>query len=468
MKKPVRQVRYEVSMVPHWTCRLALPLVFLIGLTGCPEGEPFEGCSPPIQREAGPANPGIVRVGEPSRVFALPLIFQACSNTSGLPSSATAEITGPGGEALEAQVQLGTPTSSTAIQFTPAQPGPHHILLEFVPRGGIHQIDVHAALDRSAETSSQLISRSCDSLERTLQGAWVCNSTVLRGTESLGSFPNARLAVAGDVIWVVDGSTVSRYVDTGTALMLTGTASRPSGGTEFLLASPDELVALLSTSLMLYTFQGGVVTAGAATSWTRPALPTMPESPYGVLLREGSQLAIATRASSASSALVQVCPYQLLSGRFERTTGACQQFPGEIIGFEPGVLWTRDAPTITLSLPVPARIHRQVWAGGQVTEQGSLSLGFQVVFISAHPRTRPAAVPLVRNAPPSSNFPSIPTSEIPAVTSMARWSPQRKALVLEHLDEAMTGGSASPTLYWGPASPSASQPTKVFLRPPTL
>jgi hypothetical protein len=39
------------------------------------------------------------------------------------------------------------------------------------------------------------------------------------------------------------------------------------------------------------------------------------------------------------------------------------------------------------------------------------------------------------------------------------WSPQRQTLLLEHLDEEITNGFASPGLYWGL--------TKVLLRPPT-
>jgi hypothetical protein len=455
-------------MAPHWTCRLVLAWVFLIGLTGCPEDPVVEGCFEPFELFPNLENPGIVRVGEPARVYALPLSFQVCVNdASSYPSSATAEVSGPAGEALATQIELGTRSTVTAVQFTPARPGPHHVLIEFAPRGGLHQLDVHAAQDRTAEAPSQSLSRICTSLERTLQGAWACESTVLRGTETLGSFIGARLAVAGDVIWVVDSSSVRRYVDTGTALTLTGTTTRSATGIEFLLASPNELVVLLHNSLMLYTFEDGALTPGGATSWLRPTSPIMPDSPYGVLLREGGQLAVATRTSSGSNAFVQVCPYQLLSGRFERTPGACSQFLGEIIGFEPGVLWTRDLPHITSSSaePNPLQIRRWMWAGGQLSEQGSLSLGIHVV-ISDRPKMRSAVVPLVRNTILGGN-PSSHSPSIPHIASVVTWSPQRQTLLLEHLDEEITNGSASSGLYWGAAPPGAPQSTKVRLRPET-
>lgn len=455
-------------MASHWMRCLVLALLLLIGLTGCPEEPVVEGCFEPFEIFPDLANPGIVRAGEPARVYALPLGFKVCVNdATNYPSSAIAEVTDPAGGALAAQIELGTRSTVTAVQFTPAQLGPHHVLIEFAPRGGIHQLDVYAAQDRTAEAPGQSLSRICTSLERTLQGAWVCESAVLRGTEQLGTFTGARLAVAGDVIWVVDSASVRRYVDTGTALTLTGTAPRTATGLEFLLASPNELVVLLSNSLMLYTFQDGALTPGGATSWFRPTTPIMPESPYGVLLREGGQLAVATRTSSGTSTFVQVCPYQLLSGRFERTTGACSQFQGEIIGFEPGVLWTKDLPLAASpsTEPNPLRIRRWVWAEGQLTEQGSLSLGIHVA-VSDRPGTRSAVVPLVYNTLLSGNVPANPPS-IPPVYSVVTWSPQRQALLLEHLDEEIANGYASPGLYWGMAPPGAPGPTKVCLRPPS-
>jgi hypothetical protein len=94
-----------------------------------------------------------------------------------------------------------------------------------------------------------------------------------------------------------------------------------------------------------------------------------------------------------------------------------------------------------------------------------LSLGVHV-FVSDRPRMRPAVVPIVRNAS-LRGIPPAPTPEIPHISSVVAWSPQRKALILENLDREMTDGYASPGLYWALASPLDSQPTKVRLRLPT-
>jgi hypothetical protein len=86
-----------------------------------------------------------------------------------------------------------------------------------------------------------------------------------------------------------------------------------------------------------------------------------------------------------------------------------------------------------------------------------LSLGIHVA-VSDRPKTRSAVVPLVRNTLLDGNIPPNSPS-IPPVSSVVAWSAQRQALVLEHLDEEITTGFASPGLYWGHS--------KVLLRPPT-
>jgi hypothetical protein len=54
------------------------------------------------------------------------------------------------------------------------------------------------------------------------------------------------------------------------------------------------------------------------------------------------------------------------------------------------------------------------------------------------------------------------------VTAVLTWSPQKKAIYLEHLDAELTGVYASPSLYWGWPSGAPTGPlTKVRLRPPS-
>jgi hypothetical protein len=449
-------------MAPHWTCRLAATLLLLSGLSGCSEDLPPTACSgepPPLSLFT--PQPGIVRAGAPARLHVMPSVTFSCSGgITSQPTSATAEVEGPEGHPLESRIELGLPGSPTIVEFTPDRPGPHHVIVVFSETGGLHQFDLHAAQDRSAEAPSQPLSVTCGSLERTLQGAWICDSSILRGDRVLSSFSGARLAVAGDVIWVVTSASIRRYVDTGTEIVLTGSFSHQRSGAEFLLASPDELIVLHTFLLGSYSFSGGVLTSPGTRTVERPSGAIMPGSPYGVLVREGDRLALASRTRIGNTSAVQVCSYLLSSGKFEPVTGACPVQPGEISGFEPGILWTKDPSVSGSEVPNQGLLRRWRWTGGQLVEQGSLALGIHTSLFE-RPLLRSAAVPVLRNISPS--------QDIPQAFSVVTWSSQRKMLLLEHLDAEVADALASPTLFWGKLSSTpAVTPTRVRLRPPPL
>jgi hypothetical protein len=418
------------------TLRPTFAALLVLGLSGCSD----DPLPPPLCIIVGDQfvpvdSPGIVLVGQPVSVT-IPPSTNLCLDSTSRPTSVTAEIEGPGGEPLSHQIELRPQGDAAVLQFTPERSGPHHVLVAFAEVGGVRQFDFLAAQDRSAEAPAQPLSRMCGSLERTLQGAWICDAFVERGETILKEFSGAsRLAVAGDVIWVVESTRIQRYVDTGTELLLTGTLTHPYGTTESVVASPDELVVLDDTSLVLYTFQAGVLSAGYPEPWARPVVEVMSLSPRGVLVRNGDWLAIGTRSKSATEPVVQVCLYQLLSGRFHRTSQACQQLPGEIHGFEPGVLWTKDLPSPSSNGLNMGLVRRWVLGQGRLDEQGSVSLGVNTVALTSSLR-RPSAVPVVA------------TSSL-SVQALVTWSPQRKALVLESLDTQLLSASATPSLYWG-------------------
>jgi hypothetical protein len=281
---------------------------------------------------------------------------------------------------------------------------------------------------------------------------------VLRGSTVLESFDGSWLTVAGDVVWVVDRLNVRRCVDTGTTFELTGSFFHGNGqAVVFLLGSPDELIGLFPFHLERYTFSGGALTATDSIPWTRPSA-TVVGALYATILREGDRIAISTRSGTGDDSGVQVCPYLLVSGKFQSPVGACPVIRGEAIGFEPGVLWTRDLPASTSEGLNQGLLHRWVWTGGQLVEQGSLALGpnasagnqLAVAF---------AAVPLVSSSFVPSGYPHGPY--------VVTWSPQRQQLLLELLALDTLSARASPTLYWGETDQSSSSaPTKVHLRPP--
>ncbi len=446
-------------MVTHWTPRAAFAVFLLLGLTGCPDNG-SEQCIPrpgSFQED----QPGIVLVGRPVRLNIHPTRVPGCvSEAEPTPSSVTVEIEGPDGAPVAHQLDLGGIGSSAVLQFTPERPGSYRFVVAFSPVGGLHQISLNAALDRSAEAASiETLSKTCENVERTLQGAWVCDTSVLRGSTVLGSFSGAWLTVAGDVVWVADRLEVHRYVDTGTTFERTGSFFHGANqAVDFLFASPDELLLLTPFRLERIAFSGGALTSTDQIPWIRPRETVFQQAPYAVILREGDRFAIATRSGTRDNAVVQVCPYQVVAGRFLPPAGACPVSRGEIIGFEPRVLWTRDVPVRTPEGQNQGLIYRWVWTGGQLVEQGSLALGPNA-WLANQPMYRVAAVPLVMSRTFAVDQPSTPY--------VVTWSPQREKLLLERLSVDIVSTYVSPTFYWGQtAQPPAVTPTRVQLRPP--
>ena len=443
--------------------RFAFCALVLLGLTGCSGETPGE--PPPPFCEATPPSPfpgsvqhsGLMKVGQRFTLSVPPVNPSVCRGPTN-PTSVTAEIEGPGGEPVEGQIQLGEPNAPATLQFTPVRPGPHHILVAFAQEGGLHQFDFHAVMDHSASTPSHTLNRVCTSLERTQQGSWVCDIEVLRGETVVTTFPYSRLAVAGDVLWVLSRTALRRYVDTGTDLVLTGSLSHSQGTATFLLASADELAAVHEGTLALYTFSGGTLASAGPTPWNRPSAPVGPsDSPYGVLLREGSQFSLVTREVANSLSVVQTCPYQLDSGRLQRTADTCLQLRGDVVGFEPRVLWTRLPPALSGTRLEQGLIHRWEWSGGRLAEAGSVSLGAHVRLVFP-PMASPSVVPVIV-ADQSGSFSG-------SLTAVAVWSPERRAILFEHLDAEVSELHASPTFYWGNTLQSAPyQFTKIRLRP---
>ncbi|WP_224245704.1 hypothetical protein [Hyalangium gracile] len=440
------------------TLRLAVAASTLLGLSACSDDAP----PPPECFVIGSQPPpvtglGLFLSGQQVTVDVMPF-SSSCGIDDPQPTSVTAEVEGPSGEPVAHQIELGERGLPSVLTFTPERPGPHHILVAFSQVGGIHQFDFLVASDRTAETSSTPLPGTCGSLERTLQGAWVCDTRVLRDRTSARVFSSSsRLAVSGDVIWVVGSSTVERYVDTGTELLLTGSLSHLQSTPEFLVAVAEELVVLHQHSLVRYTFQDGDLEAGAAEPWTRPIAQIQSHSPYAALVRNGDWLAVATRARLGNDSAVQVCRHQLLSGRFQRAPGECLLLPGEIYGFEPGILWTKDPPVPAPSGLTMGLIRRWVWAQGQLQEQGSLSIGANIVPL-ATPLMRPSAVPIVART----------DSALwkPYIAGVVTWVPRQKTLVLEALDTKLFSPYASHGFYWGTEVSSSTSSTWVRIRPP--
>jgi hypothetical protein len=432
--------------------------LLVLGLTGCMDedpGDPPTICAaPPSINPGSVPRQGLLKVGQKFTLSVSPLPAQDCGQGPSHPTSVTAEIEGPDGKLLENQTELGPPGSPATVQFTPVRPGPHHILVAFSQVGGIHQFDFHALVDSSAAAPSHTLQQPCASLERTQQGTWVCDFAVLRGETVVHSFPNARLAVAGDVLWVVTSGSVQRYVDTGAELVLTGSLRHSQGEATFLLASVDELAVAHDYTLALYSFSGGTLGTAGADPWPRPAVPVGSSGPFGVLLREGPQFALVIRESLEFNPVFRVCPYQLVSGRIQRTSGGCTVMQGETVGFEPTILWTRTPPFMVGNGIEQGTLHRWQWTGGRLVEQGSVSLGGHA-RITFPPMMSPSTVPIIYSDA-SRAFPT-------ATAGVAIWSAERRLIFFEYLDSEVQQPRASTDLYWGSVTPST---TRIRIRPP--
>jgi hypothetical protein len=428
-------------MAHLWSFRHVLCALMLLGLTGCEEEPPPVCGVVPAPPGAG-LRLGLLKAGERVILSIPPVAAQTCLEEP-FPTSITAEIEGPGGEPVAHEAQLGAQGQPALLEFTPVRPGRYHILVSFSQMGGLHQLDLHAVVDSTRTAPSHTLPRTCASLERTLQGAWVCDTEVHRGDTLVRSFPASRLAVAGDVLWEVSGTQVRRFVDTGTDLVMTGSMGHSQGGNSFLLASADELAVVHDSSLALYTFSNGTLSSAGPEAWSRPSVPVSSPGPSGVLLREGNQLALVTFASNQNGPRVQVCPYQLAAGKLQRTPASCSHVTGDTVGFEPTVLWTRDPPQAVGNRLEQGTIHRWEWTGGQLVARSTAALGehARVVF---PPLTSNAHAPVIYSEP-SSNFPR-------SIWAVALWSAERQEILFEHLDAEVVEMRASPHFYWGRTS----------------
>jgi hypothetical protein len=431
-----------------------MALLALLGLSGCSEEPSFPCSVPPPEPVPLDEQPGLLRVGQQARLSITPLSpASGCGGAEETwPSAVTAEVEGPEGP-VQSEIALGSQGSPAILRFTPERPGPHHLLVAFSQVGGIHQLDLHAMQDRSAEVPSHSLSRSCATLERTGPGAWVCGTDVLRGDEFVRSFPGSLVAVAGEVLWVVSNGGLQRYVDTGTELLLEGSLNQAMGDAVFLLAAREELVVLHGSSLERFTFSSGTLRSTGAAPWSRPTALLGSSGPHGVLLREGERLAIVTRSTVEGGTGAQVCPYQLLSGRFQRTEEVCSQLAGDTVGFEPTFLWMRDPSVPNGTRGDQGRIRRWEWTGGRLVEQGAVSLGLHTrMFLP--PLVRPSTVPLVFTQ-------QLQPLQAPTF-AVVKGSAQPGVLFFEYLDGEVSSPLASPGLYWG-LLPQAPTRTKILL-----
>ncbi|SEU34652.1 hypothetical protein [Stigmatella erecta] len=427
-------------MALPWKRLLTLPLL-LASLPGCPSGQCLnEGT------QVQPLTPALTLVGARTNLSLSPLLL-GCEEAPKTPSSLLVDVQGPDGQPIEAETRFDPAQPlSGAIAFTAGEAGSYRLRGAFEPLGGSMLYDIHAARDRSAETQPRTLPFGCDALEATTRGAWTCGPFVLRedGTRVLTT-PQGRFAVAGDVVWLMEPERIQRYVDTGTALTLTGTWAHTQGKVESLLATEDELITLHAETLQRVTFDGTGLTGGAPTLWNTglAVSPARAGGPTGLLLRVGNTLAIAARVlPRASSYANEACPYTLVNGRLERTATPCTPFEGTVEGFEPGGLWLRNGSGGL----GPMLLGWHAWTEAGLVQRATLSLPWNLAQDTAQQRS-PSVSPVLASPQLLSGAPR-PSLAPPHVLRPV-YDAARQRIVLEYLDSGLSGARASGKLLWG-------------------
>jgi hypothetical protein len=403
--------------------------------------------------------PGLLLVGEPSSMFLRSLTGDTCEAKEALmPTGISVEVSDPDQQPVESHVELGVPVRGSAtISFTPRKPGSHHVFAAFEPVGGIHQFEVHAAVDRSASASLHTLPRACPTLEHTRSGTWVCGLEALRDGVRVREFSSGRVAVSGDVVWKVDSLQVLRYVDTGTGLELTASMRHEEGATESLLATEEELVVLHPNKLQRITFDGTTLKPTGVSLWDTVSEPVNSRGPRAVLVRTGDRLAVISRVSSNGGARVRACPFQLDQGRFLRTTESCQELAGQVVGFEPSVLWLAEKAN---NQAFAQALNRLEWTGTQWVTRGTLFLTDDLQPSLSASLLRTSVVPVLESPPVSPS--------LPARGAVPVYLPEQSQLRLDSLDAEALQPLASPELFWGLSQTGGTAlRTRIRLRPST-
>jgi hypothetical protein len=413
----------------------AAALTLALGLCACEPEQCTFFTPPPDQR------PGLFLVNERVSLPLQPLFQDVCEDgKSATPTGISAEIYDPDQLPVENQASLDPSGQNATLEFTPRKPGRYHIFAAFEPVGGIHQFDAYAAVDRTAEAPFQTLPKECSSLERTRSGTFACGLELFRDGKQVLQLAGGRLAVSGDVVWRVDTTEISRYVDTGAAITLTGTLTHTAGAPEAILATETELVVLHASKLQRFVFDGQTLARTGDTLWDAPPLPLRPDGPRGAMVRTGDRLAVISNLFVSIGSQLNVCTFQLDQGRFVRTQNSCEQLPGVVVGFEPSVLWVGEEASDRFTV---LTVHRMEWTGTQWLERGSLDLG-QVLRLPFSLQTnlkRTEVVP-VFDSPPL-NFNSPLRNVVPV------YVPNQVRLGLDFLDANVTRAQASSSLFWG-------------------
>jgi hypothetical protein len=316
--------------------RTLLRLTLLPLLGACP------GPSPGVCQQVGgapPSSPLTSHIGLPGDEVTLHLRavpFLRCEGEAEqVPETVRVTVVDGHNRPLPSRARL-VRSGEARVYFRVEEPGAHHVIVIFEPRGGVRQLGLLVGEDRR-EAPSLVLPADCPQLGRTEAGTWLCGARVLRERVEQPPLPSGLVALQGNTVWAATDGGLQVLEDTG------------SGPLEPVAHVPlEEEVVELRT-------RGAWTLARTASS----ALHTVFRGPDGTLQQSPQEDAlemglvrhlllgdgVAYRLVSIdSSGSTEACAFALVPGAHP-VPGDCQRLSGESVDIEEEGVWTRSEPT---------------------------------------------------------------------------------------------------------------------------
>jgi hypothetical protein len=264
-----------------------------------------------------------------------------------------AEVLGPDGQPVALFQQQSPAEGQTfrmnaQVRFVPPQPGTYTLRTRVEGTPGTLETALLVVAERQVQV--QELERWCLVVYRMASGAVLCDEQVLRdGVEVQALTPGAQRAIAGNVVWELEGGHLRRLVDRGEgALVMEPAASLDveEAGVETLHATEDELVVVHGRGKLaryVRDSSGLLAQAGQASYPYFSAYPMthlVLRVPGRVVLVAtyggNSSMSAACTYSSAGDGLTQV-PWK---GPSAQQWNGCQFLAGIAFGLADGGVWT--------------------------------------------------------------------------------------------------------------------------------
>ncbi|MBX7115263.1 MAG: hypothetical protein K1X64_13120 [Myxococcaceae bacterium] len=315
-----------------------------LSITDLPAGE----CMP-VQTPADDASRLFAPIGTAGHPFHLDLFAPrgVCVPHS---AAVTAQVQGPDQAMMPVDVSSELMVSSGAyrigVDFTPPAAGRFKAMAQVEPQVAQMEREVWVARPLPGLTAPVSLSQPCTKAQLTNSGLLVCTQdgrvTLWRDGQPLASLPGFQARVAGNVIWVHHGATVSRWVDYGEGAPAKFPAAEweaqtPSLGS-VLLASEAGLVQLYVRETVDGASGVGELTRYALSEGRPVTFNTqLVQNVTGVVaaaVEEGNAAFVGWNTGNASG-LVCRMPFDMSE------VPTCQAVQGELVGADTFGVWTR-------------------------------------------------------------------------------------------------------------------------------